>query len=208
MQVFRVSLICLVFSLFTGCGGGGDSESAAPADPNAPVLASVGSMSVIQGGTAINFSLSATDPNNSILSYAMDAGVGPGMNPQTYGASFDIGTGTFTWDFNGSPLGDYSVKFTVSNAEGYSDSETVTITVQDGAAAQYANGETQYGAHCQSCHGPGGRFGSATQIQCIDSATYYSKVNGGSMSGYASSMSDQDKADVLYYLDNYDPTRC
>jgi len=78
-------------------------------------------------------------------------------------------------------------------------------------ATAYSNGGTQYNAHCLSCHGPGGAGGSQTLIKCIDSVTYYEKVNsGGSMSGYASSMSAQDKADVLYYLDNpnMDTTYC
>jgi len=315
MQFKRVSQICMVIMLLAGCGedGSPSGQGLPPVDSHSPTLAAIGNKVVSQGGNALNFQLSATDPNSLQITFSIDGSVGPGLNPENYGATLGgVNADTFSWDYtqNNAPQGNYSVQITATNSDGYSDSETVaivindgspqltqisninaslgattpvtftanandpnglsvtysldgsvgsgtdpttlgamisptsgafswdisdantvvvgsytmdviatnsngqsdsvrvTITVQDAANAQFTNGESQYSAHCERCHGPGGRFGTETQIQCIDSVTFYSKVNGGTMSGYAASMTTQDKADVLYYLNNYDPTRC
>ena len=197
----------------TNSNGQSDSETITiTVLDSSPVLATIGNKSATVGATTpISFSVSASDPNGLSLTYTMDGSVGAGVDPSTIGASFDPVSRVFTWDISNAtlvPVGSYTVKFTVTNSNGQSDSETITISIQAVPTADYANGESQYGAHCQSCHGPGGRFGTATQIQCIDSATFYEKVNGGSMTGYASSMTTQDKADVLYYLNMYDASRC
>ena len=173
-----------------------------------PILNAIGDKTVTQGGPAMSFTVSASDPNNLSLTYSMDASVGPGLNPQTAGASFNTATRTFSWDYSNATVGDYNVQFTVTNPDLKSASETIRITVQEQPSGDFNNGLAKYGQNCESCHGPGGRFGSQTAIQCIDSATFDEKINGGSMSGYASSWSTQDEIDVLYYLNNVEPTRC
>ncbi len=54
----------------------------------------------------------------------------------------------------------------------------------------------------------GGNAGSAVPIQCIDSLTFYARINGGNMSGYASGWSDSDRDAVFFYLNNVDPGNC
>jgi len=175
-----------------------------------PVLNPIGNKTASLGSTtAINFTVSATDPNGLSLSYAMDGSVGAGADPATLGATF--ASRVFNWDISNASLvtaGTYNVKFTVTNSNGQFDSETISITIQDASSAQYANGQSKYNTYCKSCHGEGGVGGTATLIQCIDSVTYYTAVNGGVMNGQASALSTQDKADVLYYLDNYAPGKC
>jgi len=310
MHSLRIASLLFLILFLVSCGSGdgaGSGQNAPPADPKAPTLGAISDIFVDQGGPALSFNLSATDPNMSQLTFSMDGSVGGAYNVESAGATLSS-DGAFYWDYNGNGIvaADYVVEFTVTNAEGYSDSQNVTITLGDGSpivatipdqtatlgsttpvsfsvsasdpnglsltyavdasygagtdpsvvaafnastqqfswdisaqlqgvysvkfvvtnsngksseviakitiqdanAQQFANGESKYNGHCRSCHGPEGRLGSQTPIQCIDSLTYYGKVNGGSMSGYASSFSTQDKADVLYYLNNVDPSRC
>jgi len=193
----------------TNAEGYSDSQSVTiTLSDGSPIIAAIpDQMATLGSTTPVSFSVSASDPNGLSLNYAVDTSYGAGTDPNVV-AAFNTGTHLFSWDISAELQGIYNVRFIVTNSNGKSSTSVAKITIQDASSQQFANGESQYSAHCQTCHGPGGRFGTQTQIQCIDSLTFYEKVNGGSMSGYAASMSAQDKADVLYYLNNVEPTRC
>jgi hypothetical protein len=76
----------------------------------------------VKAESTLTFSVSATDPDNDPLTYSASA--------VPSGASFDSGTGTFTWTPLESQVGAYSVVFSASDGS-LSDSETVPITVED-----------------------------------------------------------------------------
>lgn len=84
-----------------------------------PVLNSIGDKYVYAGNT-LSFQISATDPNNDLLTYsAIDL-------PQ--GATFNPATRVFSWTTSGSDIGFYDVSFQVSDGQ-FIDSETVEIRV-------------------------------------------------------------------------------
>ena len=201
-------------ALLTACGGGGDNGNningggGGSSSPTAPVLNSIGDKMVVAGGN-LTFTVTATDPNNLDLILSRDGSVGGGsLNPFTETgslATFNTNTGQFTWNTASVIEGVYQVQFSVMNTNAETDSETIRISV----LGQFALGEQRYNADCQSCHGPEGRFGSETLIQCIDSATFFEKINpGGSMAQYANQWSTSDKNAVLFYLNNVNPTFC
>jgi hypothetical protein len=91
-----------------------------------PVLTSIGSLSV-NVGSALDFTLSATDPDGDSLSYSV------GTLPS--GAAL---TGSsFTWTPAAGQDGSYSVTFTVSDGT-LTDAETATITVVNPSNDQIA----------------------------------------------------------------------
>ncbi len=85
-----------------------------------PVLAAIGAKTVDEG-QVLSFSLSATDPEGQALTYSASG--------LPTGASFNATNKTFSWTPGNGSDGSYSVVFTVSDAGGATDSETVTISV-------------------------------------------------------------------------------
>ena len=87
---------------------------------NYPTLNPIGSKSVFEGRT-LSFSISASDPEGDDLTFsALNLPVG---------AAFDPGSQTFSWTPFSSQIGTYQLTFVVADTQGFSDSETVTITV-------------------------------------------------------------------------------
>ena len=86
-----------------------------------PTLASIGSKSVDEN-SALTFTLSASDPGLDTLTYSA-AGL-------PTGSTLDGSSGLFTWTPTYDQSGAYPVQFNVTD-ETYSDSEIVTITVND-----------------------------------------------------------------------------
>jgi len=87
-----------------------------------PVLAAIGNKSVTENST-LSFTLSATDADGDTLTYS--------ANTLPSAATLNSSTGAFSWTPNSSQAGTYSVTFSVNDAHGGTDSETITITVQD-----------------------------------------------------------------------------
>ncbi|MCU0666658.1 MAG: putative Ig domain-containing protein, partial [Candidatus Omnitrophica bacterium] len=103
--------------------GGADSEDIAITVTNtnrAPVLASIGAQSVNEGQT-LSITLAASDADNDTLTYSAS------NLPQ--GAT--LSAATFSWTPSYSQAGSYQVTFGVSDGNGGSDSETVTLTVNN-----------------------------------------------------------------------------
>lgn len=92
-----------------------------PSKIGPPVLDTIGDKS-IDVGTELNFVVSATDPDNDSLTFSADR-----LPP---GASFDVTTREFSWTPGNLQIGDYTVKFIVSDGN-QTDDETITITVND-----------------------------------------------------------------------------
>ncbi|MEK6567159.1 MAG: putative Ig domain-containing protein, partial [Candidatus Omnitrophota bacterium] len=85
-----------------------------------PVLGVIGNKSVIEN-SALTFTLSATDLDGDTLTYSSS-------NLPT-GASFNASTGVFSWTPGLAQAGSYVVTFNVTDINGASDSEVITITV-------------------------------------------------------------------------------
>ena len=196
------SILFLSIILLTACGGGSGNPN-----PTEPVLNSIGNKTIAVGDSILAFTVTATDPNDLELVLSTDGSVGGGLNPYIETgsvATFDTNTGQFSWNISSVAEGDYFVQFSVMNTNAETDSEIVRIRV----LSQFAIGEQKYNADCQRCHGTGGVGGSQTLIQCIDSATFFEKINGGSMTQYASPWTSSDKDAVLFYLNSYNPGNC
>ncbi|MEZ5336015.1 MAG: putative Ig domain-containing protein [Methanolobus sp.] len=86
-----------------------------------PVLVPIGNQ-VVNEDELLSFSISATDPDGDSVSYS--------ASDVPDGATFDSSTRTFSWTPDYGDSGSYSVTFS-ANANGLSDSETITITVGD-----------------------------------------------------------------------------
>jgi hypothetical protein len=86
----------------------------------APVLAAIGSKSVIEGSN-LSFTVSASDANGDSLTYS--------ASNLPSGATFSASTRTFRWTPGSSQSGSYSVTFSVSDGS-LNDSETVTFSVE------------------------------------------------------------------------------
>ncbi len=85
-----------------------------------PELAEIGNQQVDEGQT-LEFTVSAVDPDGDALTFsATDL-------PQ--GSTFE--NGVFSWVPNSEQAGPYSVTFAVDDGKGGTDSETITITVED-----------------------------------------------------------------------------
>src|SRR3989344_4178609 len=84
----------------------------------APVIAPIGNR-VVNEGTHLNFSVTATDVNNDVIS--LTTSVLP------FGATF-VG-GVFDWTPDFTQTGVYTVTFTATDSNSMSSSETITITV-------------------------------------------------------------------------------
>ena len=200
------SIFFLSIILLSACGGGGSSGSDIP-PPTGPVLNSIGNKTIAVGDPSLTFTVTAIDPNNLQLILSKDGSTGSGLNPFTETgvlATFNTNTGQFSWDITSVAEGDYFIQFSVMNTNAETDSEIVRIRVQ----GQFSIGEQAYNADCQRCHGTGGVGGSQTLIQCIDSATFFEKINGGSMTSYASQWTSSERNAVLFYLNNVNSGNC
>jgi len=195
--------------LTIACGGG---DPAGAPDGNTGTL----SMNIIGDQTAaandnVNFTLSSSNPNGGTLSYSVSVVAGsadPFNVASGNDATFDMsGNGTFNWTPSDTEVGSYELQFTAQNTNGESDSETILIIVE-AAPGQFEIGADNYTADCQRCHGPDGIGGSQVPIQCIDTLTFYAKINGGSMTGFASGWSDSVQDAVFFYLNNVVPGNC
>jgi len=220
MKNYIIVSMVILTSVLTGCGGsgggsgdgtGGSGGGSQKTDPNTPVLNTIGDKTITLGDPPLTFTVSATDPNNLMLMYSTDGSVG-GTIPNPYTdtgslAAFDPDTHQFRWDVTGVAPADYWVQFTVTNSNGYSDSETIRIRVQS-QPSEFEIGKMNYDADCASCHGPEGRNGNQTLLQCVDPTLFYEKINGGSMTGYANGWSSSDQDAVLFYLHNVNPSIC
>jgi hypothetical protein len=89
---------------------------------HAPELSPIANKSTDEG-SALIFTLSATDEDNDPLSFS--------ATPLPSGATLDAMTGTFSWTPTYSQSGTYQLTFTVDDEYGGRDSETISITVMD-----------------------------------------------------------------------------
>ena len=106
--------------------GAGNTTTSSPItltvnNNHAPILSEVGNK-VVDENKELSFSISATDQDNDILTYAAS-----GL-PE--GSSFIESTKTFIWIPNYTQSGTHKVSFSVSDTE-LSDSKEITITVND-----------------------------------------------------------------------------
>lgn len=88
---------------------------------NAPLLNAIGNH-VAPLGQLANFSVSATDPENDPLTFSVSP------LPLPVGATFNVGTGKFTFSPSVKQVGVYSLTFSVTDGT-VRDSETVTLEV-------------------------------------------------------------------------------
>lgn len=94
---------------------------------NYPALNPIGNKSVNEGGSMV-FAISASDPEgNDLTFFAQDV---------PNGADFDFNAKVFSWSPTYSQSGTYQVTFQVVDTDGYSDSETITITVNNVPATE------------------------------------------------------------------------
>lgn len=87
-----------------------------------PELNSIGNR-VVDEGSSLSFTVSASDPDGDALSYTS-----PNL---PVGAMLNSDTGVFSWTPTYSQSGSYDVTITAADKWGASDSETITITVND-----------------------------------------------------------------------------
>jgi hypothetical protein len=114
----------VTFSVSDG-NSGTDSEAITITVGNtnrAPVLASIGNKTVSEE-SALSFTISATDPDSDTLTYSATG--------LPSGAAFNTSTRAFSWTPNNTQAGSYTVTFAVTDTGNLSDSETITITVED-----------------------------------------------------------------------------
>jgi subtilisin family serine protease len=90
-----------------------------------PVLAPIGAQTVVVSAK-LTFTISASDPEGGALTY--------GASGLPAGASFDPVSRTFAWVPTAAQAGTYAVIFSVRDAGGLTDAETVSITVTGGSA--------------------------------------------------------------------------
>jgi len=211
-RFIRIILFSAMFAIVAGCGQSGSE----PEDPNAPVLSPIGNKTVTTGDT-LNFTISATDPNDLMLTYDSDGSVGNGPNPYSNNANFNDNTRQFSWNTTGAALDDYYVEFSVMNSGGFSDSETVRIRIQAEQTPpptdQYTIGQTLYNDGCRGsgCHRneddnlpEGARFG----VLCLTEQQVKEVTENppGSMPSF--NFSSSEEAAISYYLLNVRPEDC
>jgi len=129
MRNVLLIFLLLIVSLLMACGtedtGNGDNNS----NPDAPFFDPISTQTVAAGGS-VSFTVVATDPNNMNITLSADGTVGPNDNPFAAGASFNPGNGSFTWSTDASDVGNYSVRFTVTNDAMPAQSTSITVTIQ------------------------------------------------------------------------------
>jgi hypothetical protein len=99
-----------------------------------PQLTPIGPKTVLVG-SLLDFTVQATDVNNDTLTYTVSS--------IPVGATFDTGVQRFTWTPTTGQLGDHLVTFIVSDGNGGSDAETITITVTADNDTLLSNGNWQ-----------------------------------------------------------------
>ena len=92
------------------------------------------SMLPVAEGMLVEFTVSAIDPDGDTLTYSASS-----LPP---GASFDPGTGTFSWTPIAGQAGTYSIRFEVSDGLS-TDFEDVTITVNPPAGRGGGKGKNR-----------------------------------------------------------------
>ena len=201
--MWRYSIIVFVV-IFSGCSAdSGDSGSSA----DASVLSTIGDRTIVSGNT-LTFTVNATDPNDLPLVYDSDGSVGVGPNPFEMGASFQSDTGQFSWDTTGAITYGYTIRFSVMNAAGLSDSETIRISVQT-QQSLYAQGQSAYNSQCVACHrneDANPPSGSAS-ILCRTPGEI-TLWTGGFATMPAISVSAANVDAISYYLNNVRPSSC
>ncbi len=103
-----------------------------------PVLEPIGNRTV-NVGSALTFSVRATDPDDDPLTYSVSP------LPLPTNAGFDASSRVFTFAPTASQVGSFILTFAVSDGRGGSASETITITVANGLSINItspANGAT------------------------------------------------------------------
>ncbi|MBM3250043.1 MAG: tandem-95 repeat protein, partial [Candidatus Omnitrophica bacterium] len=115
----QVGTYQVTFSVTDGTLGDSETVTIMVTTNQPPVLSPIGNKSVNEN-QLLQFTLSATDPENSALTYSATGLPG--------GASFNASTKTFSWTPSFTQAGTYQVTFTVSDGM-LTDSEAVTITV-------------------------------------------------------------------------------
>lgn len=91
----------------------------------APVIETIGNKQINEN-SLLEFTILANDPDGDAVTYSVDD-----LPP---GATFNVSTRTFSWISSPDVVGHYQVIFS-AEANGLSDSETITITVGDLAGA-------------------------------------------------------------------------
>jgi len=89
---------------------------------SAPVLAPIGNKSANEN-SSLQFTVTATDADLDLITYSVSG--------LPAGASFNAATGVFSWTPTYSQAGTYNFTFTASDGNGGTDSETITITVNN-----------------------------------------------------------------------------
>jgi len=214
MKIKLLMASATVAFLATACGsGGGDSSGDSDGSGgNPPTLSlnTIGDQEAVANNN-VNFTLSSSNPNGGTLSYsvAVVAGSADPFNVASGNdATFNVsGNGTFNWTPSNTEVGSYELQFTAQNTNAESDSETILITVE-AIPGQFEIGENNYNANCLRCHGVGGDEPGMVPVQCINSDVFYPKINGGSMTGFASGWSDSVQDAVFFYLNNVEPGNC
>lgn len=140
----KVFSLLLMTAFISSCGGGGGGSSSAPTPPPvnqnvAPVLASVGDLTVVEGASDV-VSVSATDADGDTLMFELTG---------SDAASFTI-TDSAEIRFTGVPDYEspedanadnvYELTVNVSDGNNGSDSETVTVSVTDALDGRVVDG--------------------------------------------------------------------
>lgn len=134
---------------------------------SAPILAPVNSR-VVAVGETLQFTLGATDNDSDTLYFATEGDVGPDADPYVAGnpATFDTASGTFSWAPSDAEIGNYSVEFSVSDAELEAPDDSETITIMVVPLAEY--GRAFFKLNCAACHGEGALGATAVGIRGKD----------------------------------------
>ena len=118
----------VTFSVSDGSGGSASEQIYITVldvpDNSNPTLASIGDQSVAEG-SILSFTLSGSDADADELTYTVSG------NPSGSSLSDDV----FTWTPGVDDAGTYTVTFSVSDGNGGSDTEEISISVSDTPAA-------------------------------------------------------------------------
>ena len=98
----------------------GDASSVPATQNTPPVLAAIGAKTVAEG-VLLSFTLSASDSDGDNVSFSVSGAPS--------GAS--LSGAVFSWTPNFTQSGTYNLTFTANDGQGDTDSETITITVND-----------------------------------------------------------------------------
>ena len=190
----RVHLLfsVMLLTLLQACDGSDDpAMTDVNADPDAPVLASIGNKFVTDN-QQLNFTVSATDANGDQITYTTQTITGI-PNPLLSPSPATFASGNFNWDTP--PAGVYRLKFiaTDDSAMTNQDSETVTFAVFNSTPITESASQTLYVARCGSCHAADGSGGSSgVPVVGIAPADVNSSIaNVGAMSGISVSADEE-----------------